>query len=222
VSCQDFVKTLGSNSIQESQPRSRVSVARLSTCAGRHSGLCQRERGGAAAGKPQRRRVDLYVLDMYFPNEGMNTPEELSKLGKAWDALCTAEDTLKTVLAELGQSSAGGRTLATQIASRHSFARTPFVFFTRKGTLLDAIEAYEHTGALAVIKKPDPRQPVDEAQRTQAYNDAMISNSDSLIRALESAIHRASLWYRYKAQFPGFVSGVASSTLVWFITWWIT
>jgi DNA-binding NtrC family response regulator len=169
-----------------------------------------------------RRRVDLYVLDMYFPNEGMNTPEELSKLGKAWDAFCTAEDTLKTVLAELGQSSAGGRTLATQIASRHSFARTPFVFFTRKGTLLDAIEAYEHTGALAVIKKPDPRQPVDEAQRTQAYNDAMISNSDSLIRALESAIHRASLWYRYKAQFPGFVSGVASSTLVWFITWWIT
>jgi DNA-binding NtrC family response regulator len=168
-----------------------------------------------------RRRVDLYVLDMYFPNEGTNTPEELSKLGKAWDAFCTAEDALKNVLTELGQSFAGGRALAKQIASRSSFAKTPFVFFTRKGNLLDAIEAYEHTGALSVIKKPDPRQPVDEAQRTRAYDDAMINNRDALIRSFESAIHRASLWYRYKAQIPGFISGVASSALVWLVTKWL-
>lgn len=165
-----------------------------------------------------RRHVDLYVLDMYLPNEGINTSEELSKLGKAWDAFCTAEDALKTVLAELGQSSAGGRALARQISSRRSFARTPFVFFTRKGTLLDAIEAYEHTGALSVIKKPDPRQPVDEAHRTKAYDDAMIENRDALIRDFESAIHRASLWYKYKAQLPGFVSGVVSSAFVWFVS----
>src|SRR5262249_33650056 len=85
-----------------------------------------------------RRRVDLYVLDMYFPNEGMNTPEELSRLGKAWDDFCTAEDALKNILAELGQSFAGGRALATQITSRGFFTKTPFVFFTRKGNLLDA------------------------------------------------------------------------------------
>ena len=146
-----------------------------------------------------RRHVDLFVLDMYFPNEGMNTPAELSKLGKAWDKFCSAEDDLKKVLAELGQSFAGGRALAKQITSRRFLAKARFVFFTRKGNLLDAIEAYEHTGALSVIKKPDPRQPVSESERTQAYDDAMITNSGALIRALESAIHRASFWYRYKA-----------------------
>src|SRR5215813_11246380 len=76
--------------------------------------------------------------------------------------------------------------------------------------------------ALSVIKKPDPRQPVDEAHRTKAYDDAMIENRDALIRDFESAIHRASLWYKYKAQLPGFVSGVVSSAFVWFVTWWIT
>jgi hypothetical protein len=101
------------------------------------------------------------------------------------------------------------------------FTRKPFVFFTRKGNLLDAIEAYERTGALSVIKKPDPRQPVDEAQRTQAYDDAMVDNRGFLIRALESAIHRGSLWYKYKAEFLAFFIGVASSALVGFITGWL-
>jgi len=155
-----------------------------------------------------RRHVDLFVLDMYFPNEGMNTPAELSKLGKAWDKFCSAEDDLKKVLTELGQSFAGGRALAKQIPRE---AR--FVFFTRKGNLLDAIEAYEHTGALSVIKKPDPRQPVSESERTQAYDDAMITNSDALIRALESAIHRGSFWYRYKVLILSFLIGVASSAV---------
>ena len=63
---------------------------------------------------------------------------------------------------------------------------------------------------------------MDEAHRTKAYDDAMIENRDALIRDFESAIHRASLWYKYKAQLPGFVSGVVSSAFVWFVTWWIT
>jgi len=50
-----------------------------------------------------RRHVDLYVLDMYFPNEGINTSEELSKLGKAWDAFCTAEELSKPSLLNWGR-----------------------------------------------------------------------------------------------------------------------
>lgn len=72
-----------------------------------------------------------------------------------------------------------------------------------------------------MIKKPDPRQPVDEAQRTQAYDDAMVDNRDFLIRALESAIHRGGLWYEYKAELLAFFVGVASSALVGFITGWL-
>jgi CheY-like chemotaxis protein len=111
------------------------------------------------------RRVDLYVLDMYFPRQGPNSPEELSRLGEAWDDFRKAEADLKVVLHQLGQDFDGGRKLAEQVSPGGSFTRKPFVFFTRKGNLIDAITAYEHTRALSVIKKPDPREQFDEANR---------------------------------------------------------
>jgi hypothetical protein len=60
------------------------------------------------------------------------------------------------VLSDLGQGIEGGLKLAKEVTSRSWHSRTPFVFFTRKGNLLDAITAYEHSEALSVIKKPDP------------------------------------------------------------------
>jgi hypothetical protein len=155
---------------------------------------------------------------MYFPTRGLNSPAELLDLGAAWDKFCNAEAALKNVLARLDQSFAGGRALADQISSWRFLGKTPFVFFTRKGNLLDSIEAYEHTGALSVIKKPDPRQPINESERIQAYDAAMMDNADALIRAIESAIHRGSFWHQYKALALSFLSGVASSIFVWFCT----
>jgi hypothetical protein len=99
---------------------------------------------------PRSRHVDLYVLDMYSSTGGFSSDAQLSKLGKAWDAFRAAEAVFKRLLAELGQDFAGGRALAKQISSQRSLVATPFVFFTRKGNLLDAIEAYEHIEALSV------------------------------------------------------------------------
>jgi hypothetical protein len=92
------------------------------------------------------------------------------------------------------------------------------VFFTRKGNLLDAITAYEHTEALSVIKKPDPRDDFDESNRSDAYDRAMIEDKNSLIRAFDSAIHRGSFWFRHKNHIQGFISGILSSAVVWAIT----
>lgn len=156
-------------------------------------------------------RVDLFVLDMYFPREGTNTPEELSKLGQAWDQFRRAEAALRTVLTDLGQGIEGGLKLANEVKSRGWHAKTPFVFFTRKGNLLDAITAYEQTEALSVIKKSDPRDQFDETNRSDAYDKAMIDDSSSLVRALNSAIRRASFSYRHKAHIQGFLIGIASS-----------
>jgi len=167
------------------------------------------------------KRVDLYVLDMYFPREGTNTSEELFKLGQAWDGFRKAETALRKVLSDLGQSLEGGLRLANEVKSRGGHTRTPFVFFTRKGNLLDAITAYEHTEALSIIKKPDPRVDFDESNRSDAYDRAMIEDKNSLIRAFDSAIHRGSFWYRHKDHIQGFISGIASSAVVWFITRWI-
>jgi hypothetical protein len=169
--------------------------------------------------------VDLYVLDMYFPREGTNTAEELSKLGQAWDRFRKAEADLRKVLSRLGQSIEGGLTLANEVKSQGWDTRTPFVFFTRKGNLLDAITAYEHTDALSIIKKPDPRDDFDDSNRSDAYDRAMIEDKDHLIRAFDRAIQRAGFWYRHKGHLEGFIigfiSGIASSMLVWLATKWV-
>jgi hypothetical protein len=165
------------------------------------------------------RRVDLFVLDMYFPREGKNSPEELAELDKAWDQFRKAERSLRKVLSDLGQDIDGGLRLAKEVKSRGWHSRTPFVFFTRKGNLLGAITAYEHTDALAVVKKPDPREGFDELHRSAVYDNAMIEDKTSLTRAFDSAIHKASFRYRYKGHIEGFITGFASSLLVWVVTW---
>jgi hypothetical protein len=165
------------------------------------------------------KHVDLYVLDMYFPREGKNTPEELTKLGKAWDEFRRAERALRGVLSGLGQSLEGGLKLAKEVESRGWHSRTPFVFFTRKGNLLDAITAYEQSGALAVVKKPDPRDEFDESNRGEAYDKAMVDNKNSLVMAFDATIHKGSFWYRHKDHIAGFVTGVFSSTFVAIAGW---
>lgn len=167
-------------------------------------------------------RVELFVLDMYFPTAGENSDEQRLKLGKAWDKFCNADRVLKNVLSELGQSFAGGRKLAQDIKSKR-VGRIPFVFFTRKGNLIDAIEAYEQVGALSVIKKPDPRcsVPDSETERKAVYDEAMTTNADAIARDIESAIRRGSRWFRYKGLLLGFGLGVASSLVAWILTQFI-
>jgi hypothetical protein len=167
---------------------------------------------------PPSRHVDLFVLDMYYPTAGSSSDAQLSKLGKAWDEFCSAEAVLKRVLAELGQDFAGGRALAKQI--QRPLVATPFVFFTRKGNLLDAIQAYEHTEALSVIKKPDPKPPINESERKQAYDQAMFENRDNVLRALENALHRASFRHRHRNVLSGICIGVAGSAIFALLTWW--
>ena len=155
---------------------------------------------------------------MYFPRGRLNTPEELSKLGRAWDGFRKAEAALKGVLHELEQDFEGGINLASQVRSRSFFAKRPFVFFTRKGNLLDAIKAYEKTEALSVIKKPDPREEFDSSNRRSVYDNAMNESRDALIRHFDSAIHRSGRWYRYKNYLFTFLGGVAASITAAIIT----
>jgi hypothetical protein len=163
---------------------------------------------------------DLFVLDMYYPKEGTTSEAQLLKLGRAWDEFRVAETALKQVLGDLNQDFSGGRLLAKQISSRSLLTTTPFVFFTRKGNLIDAIEAYEDTKVLSIIKKPDPEPPVNEAERKQAYDRAMIDHRDNIVRALEYALHRASFWYRYRKFLSGVFTGVAASAMFSLLLSW--
>jgi hypothetical protein len=121
-----------------------------------------------------RQKVNLYVLDMYYPRGTTNTPEQRAQLAKTWSDFCKSNRKLKEVLTNLDQSFDGGRELADQV-KRRGFVRTPpFVFFTRKGNLEDAVMAYEQVKAVAVIKKPDPwdDDTSEEAKDTALYDMA--------------------------------------------------
>jgi CheY-like chemotaxis protein len=143
--------------------------------------------------KTYNRKPDLFVLDMYFPM-GANTDAERGKLDQTWEKFVAAENELKGVLASMQQTSKGGRSLAEQAKSR----KTPFVFFTRKGNLNDAIEAYENIGALAVVKKPDPepsKKPRSKIEIKNARDKALkldLDREGGVFGRIESAIARAS------------------------------
>src|ERR1700722_9022631 len=74
--------------------------------------------------KTYKGKVDLFVLDMYFPLKE-NSDAERELLDQTWEKFRAAESELKSVLAHMQQTFNGGRNLARQAKSR----RTPFVFF---------------------------------------------------------------------------------------------
>jgi hypothetical protein len=135
--------------------------------------------------------VDLFVLDMYFPTKE-NTDAERRELDKKWEEFCSAENELTTALQKMGQSVKGGSNLAREAQSQ----KAQFVFFTRKGTLDEATEAYEHLKALSVIKKPDPkilRKPrSNKTEIKNARDKAMKNQAYQIYEKIHSAIKRAS------------------------------
>jgi hypothetical protein len=161
-----------------------------------------------------RRKVDLYVLDMYFPTGTTNTSEQRARLAKAWANCCKANHQLRTILAELHQTFAGGRELATQVRRRGFLRKPPFVFFTRKGNLEDGIEAYEQVKPIAVIKKPDPWDETDASE--EAKDNALLESRQTIRKKFQTAIDNASFFYQHKetilALIIGFVTGVLANS----------
>jgi hypothetical protein len=158
-----------------------------------------------------RRKVNLYVLDMYFPTGTTNTPEQRAKLAEAWGNCCKANQQLRTVLAELHQTFDGGRELAARVKRRGLFRKPPFVFFTRKGNIEDGILAYEQVKAMAVIKKPDPWDETDTSET--AKDDALFSSRETVGKKLQSAIDNASFYYQHKETVLALLIGFATGML---------
>jgi CheY-like chemotaxis protein len=135
-----------------------------------------------------RQEPDLFVFDLYFPEGGPNTREEQREIAEAWSRLLEAKARLLSVLEHLRQSPRGGFALARQATA--AFPGVPFSFFTRKGTLEDAIEAID-LGAASVIKKPDP----NEEQRAthpvaEAYDAAFERDLAKVVAGIERGLAR--------------------------------
>ena len=101
------------------------------------------------------------------------------------------------VLAQLGQTAEGGFRLARELRQRDR--KQVFVFFTRKGTLDDAISAYEDVGALSVIHKPDPNvSEIHDGQIEKAYDRALQAQAELIAAKIDRAIYRSSWRVRTK------------------------
>lgn len=162
-----------------------------------------------------RKKPDLFVLDMYFPEGARNTEEELNELHLARKAFLEAQSRFQSVLGRLRQSSHGGLELANQV--RKDYASIGYVFLTRKGNLEDAIRAFDH-GALKVVKKPDPNENEQRGKSIdEAYDIAFKNNAGQIAYSIRDAIYASSWRGKYgKAVFGvliGFLIGVVASLI---------
>jgi len=156
------------------------------------------------------KRPALFLRDMYYPEGAPLTPEQRKRLHEERRTLLKAQSRFREFLAELGQTAGGGFALARNLRRA---SRVPFAFFSRKGTLEDAIDGYEQ-GAVAVIKKPDPSPSGEAADLDYEYDRTAREAANLTAGHIERAIQRTS-WRRRHASWIagmfGFLIGVASS-----------
>lgn len=161
--------------------------------------------------KKGRKKPDLFILDLYFPEGGGNTEEEVSKMHSSREAFLEAQVKFLTVLAQCRQSSHGGLELARDLDNE--FGSIAYLFFTRKGTLEDANRAFKY-GALKVIKKPDPNKSEKEDKSiSDAYDIAFKNNAGQIAHEIRDAIKITTWWWRNKKTVIGFLIGVLSSLI---------
>jgi CheY-like chemotaxis protein len=168
--------------------------------------------------KKGRRKPDLFLLDMYYPEGSTSTPDELSTLAGARQEFLKAQATFLSVLASLRQSSRGGHRLANELRKRYQIG---YAFFTRKGTLEDGIEALDN-GAVRLIKKPDPSQSeLDGNTLAGAYDMALKNKARDVVRDIEDAIRLSNWWWKHReavfAYAVGFLSSLGAGYLLHFL-----
>lgn len=165
------------------------------------------------------RSPDLYVLDLYYPQQGGSTPSQLQQLAQARSKLLVAQADFSSLLTSLGQTAQGGFRLADRLA--RFGRREPFVFFTRKATPEDVVHGLD-IGALRVIKKPDPTaEEMRDRSLPDAYDAALRRASHDVSRDLEDAIVRSRFWWKHHEAIIGFLLGFISSLAAGaLLIWW--
>lgn len=160
----------------------------------------------------------MFVLDLYFGPS--LTDKQKKELSEAKLEYLRAKRDFQKFVWDLDHKPEGGKRIVDQIKSQ--FVQKPgYVFFTRKGTLEDAVNVMPPDGdALAVIKKPDPDELPDTAQELEAANGAALERHiDSIAAEIDYALTRASLRYRWQERIVAFTLGVVASLIAGVIIW---
>ena len=95
-------------------------------------------------------KANLFVLDLYFSDGPASSSEECNRMIELKSKVDVAQKKLSDYLSTIRQSRDGGLEIMKYI--RDNYPATPIVFYTRKGTLADAVVCIDN-GADGIFPK---------------------------------------------------------------------
>ena len=126
-----------------------------------------------------KKRPRLFVLDLYFPQGRESSQAERAQMIKLRGKVEDAQRELSKYLFTIGQDKRGGIEMLRSLQEK--YPTVPVVFYTRKGTLEDAIYC-KAEGADAVLKKPPPENFDETGNIKQQLEEAALRHKDTLTR----------------------------------------
>ncbi len=161
-------------------------------------------------------KPDIFLVDMYH-GEVAATATEQPRLNQARANFLRAEAEFNRVLKELRQDADGGFRILRDLRSQFRLPSVPVAFFTRKGTLDNALRAYEDEIPCPIIKKPDPSPEEVASGRDEnlpdLYDRAFDGGADRVAADIERVIRRSSFWVKYGQLLIGAAIGYLTSIL---------
>ncbi|MEJ2704937.1 MAG: hypothetical protein P8Z79_21065 [Sedimentisphaerales bacterium] len=152
-------------------------------------------------------KPNLFVLDLYFSEGPASSDSERDRMVQLKNEVDKAQKRLSDYLVAIRQSRNGGIAIMERI--RRDYPTTPIVFYTRKGTLDDAVVCMDK-GADGVLPKAAPthfnpgsdrltqiQQAAQEHHDTLAERFSRMASSPSLFKKvvrLGTLIHK--LWMK--------------------------
>ena len=124
-----------------------------------------------------KKRPRLFVLDLYFPKGRESSQAERAQMIKLLGKVEDAQRELSEYLFTIGQDKSGGIEMLRRV--REKYPSVPIVFYTRKGTLEDAI-CCKREGAEDVLRKPPPENFDETGDIKQQLEETALKHRDTL------------------------------------------
>ena len=139
---------------------------------------------------------DLWVLDLYFPIDRINSEKEISEMSLKFEQFNNQREEFIGYLRSIGQGPDGG--LENLNRCRQNKINIPVAMFTRKSTIDDALKCL-NSGANYILKKPMPHTLSKiEKERVKQLDEALIQQKDFIEEKFNELIKKNSHWDRYK------------------------
>lgn len=122
-------------------------------------------------------KANLFVLDLYFAEERASSEQQRNRMVELKQEVDKAQKSLSDFLSQIKQSRDGGIEIMEYL--RDNYPTTPMVFYTRKGSLEDAVHCMDK-GADGAFAKAAPVQFDSKANRLKQFEQAARDCHDAL------------------------------------------